>query len=191
MPQLNTLASSKTITNNDSSKAVSEADAKHSSLNNDMQSRQGTNFEQNESNKFQQELGSDCYAAVDLGSNSFHLVISRYQHGEFSVLDRQRESVRLAGGLDERNHLDEEVAMRALACLKQFGQLLRALPAENVRAVGTNALRRLQNKTAFLDRAEQALGHNIEIIAGREEARLIYLGAVSYTHLTLPTILLV
>ena len=97
------------------------------------------------------------------------------------MLDRQRESVRLAGGLDERNHLDEEVAMRALACLKQFGQLLRALPAENVRAVGTNALRRLQNKTAFLDRAEQALGHNIEIIAGREEARLIYLGVSKWS----------
>ena len=181
MPQLNTLASSKTITNNDSSKAASKAYAKRSSLNKDMQSRQGTNFEQNESSKFQQEFGSDCYAAVDLGSNSFHLVISRYQHGEFSVLDRQRESVRLAGGLDERNHLNEEVAMRALACLKQFGQLLRALPAENVRAVGTNALRRLQNKTAFLDRAEQALGHNIEIIAGREEARLIYLGVSKWS----------
>ena len=127
------------------------------------------------------ELGSDCYAAVDLGSNSFHLVISRYQHGEFSVLDRQREVVRLAAGLDDRNRLDEEVAERALACLTKFAQLLRTLPTENVRVVGTNALRRLQNKTAFLDRAERALGHNIEIIAGREEARLIYLGVSKWS----------
>ncbi len=126
-------------------------------------------------------LGSDCYAAVDLGSNSFHLVISRYQHGQFSVLDRQREAVRLAGGLDANNQLNEEVAERALACLEQFGQLLRGMPAENVRAVGTNALRRLQNKTSFLDRAERALGHNIEIIAGREEARLIYLGVSKWS----------
>ena len=129
----------------------------------------------------QRELDSDCYAAVDLGSNSFHLVISRYQHGQFSVLDRKRESVRLAGGLDSNNRLDESVAERALVCLKQIGQLLRGLPAENVRAVGTNALRRLQNKTAFLDRAEHALGHNIEIIAGREEARLIYLGVSKWS----------
>ncbi len=127
------------------------------------------------------QLGSDCYAAVDLGSNSFHMVISRYQHGEFTVLDRQRESVRLAGGLDEKNQLEEATAERALACLSQFGQLLKGLPRENVRAVGTNALRRLQKKNLFLERAEQALGHNIEIIAGREEARLIYLGVSKWS----------
>lgn len=127
------------------------------------------------------QLGSDCYAAIDLGSNSFHLVISRYQHGEFTVLDRQRETVRLAAGLDKHDRLQEEVAERALGCLNKFAQLLRSLPAENVRAVGTNALRRLQNKTAFLNRAESALGHNIEIIAGREEARLIYLGVSKWS----------
>lgn len=133
------------------------------------------------SDQVSQTFGSDCYAAVDLGSNSFHMMISRYQHGEFTVLDRQRESVRLAGGLDDDNNLDEVVAKRALSCLRQFGQLVKGLPSENIRAVGTNALRRLQNKNVFLERAEKALGHNIEIIAGREEARLIYLGVSKWS----------
>jgi len=126
-------------------------------------------------------LGNSCYAAVDLGSNSFHLVVSRYEHGEFTVVDRQREVVRLAAGLDNRGRLSDEVAERALKCLEQFGQLLRAIPRPRVRVVGTNALRRLQGKHQFLERAEQALGHNIEIIAGREEARLIYLGVSKWS----------
>ncbi len=120
--------------------------------------------------------GSDVYAAVDLGSNSFHLVISRYEHGEFNVVDRQREVVRLAGGLDKDYNLSKPAADRALKCLEKFGQLLRSIPTDQVRAVGTNALRRMRNKSRFLEAAERALGHNIEIIAGREEARLIYLG---------------
>jgi len=126
-------------------------------------------------------LGSDCYAAVDLGSNSFHLVISRYSHGEFVVIDRQKEVVRLAAGLDEDNRLSDEVAERALACLSRFSQLLRSLPVQNIRAVGTNALRRLQGKSHFLEKAEKTLGHSIEIIAGREEARLIYLGVSKWS----------
>lgn len=126
-------------------------------------------------------LGTDCYAAVDLGSNSFHMVISRYNHGEFVVIDRQKEVVRLAAGLDEDNRLSDEVAERALACLSRFGQLLRGLPEQNIRAVGTNALRRLQGKNRFLERAEKTLGHSIEIIAGREEARLIYLGVSKWS----------
>ena len=130
-----------------------------------------------------QSIGSsaDCYAAVDLGSNSFHMVISRYQNGEFVVIDRQKEVVRLAAGLDDNNRLSEEVADRALACLSRFGQLLRSLPNENIRAVGTNALRRLQGKNYFLEKAEKTLGHSIEIIAGREEARLIYLGVSKWS----------
>jgi len=125
--------------------------------------------------------GVNCYAAVDLGSNSFHSVVSRYEHGEFSVVDRQREVVRLAAGLDKNNSLSDKVADRALACLERFGQLLRDLPPANVRVVGTNALRRLQSKHLFLERAEKALGHSIEIIAGREEARLIYLGVSKWS----------
>lgn len=128
-----------------------------------------------------QSVGADSYAAVDLGSNSFHLVISRYEHGEFTVLDRQREVVRLAGGLDEEGLLSPEVAQRALACLHKFGQLLRSIPNKQVRVVGTNALRRMHQKQKFLDAAEKALGQNIEIIAGREEARLIYLGVSKWS----------
>ena len=73
------------------------------------------------------------YAAVDLGSNSFHLVVSRYDHGEFTVVDRKKEVVRLAAGLDEDNNLSEDVSDRALQCLEQFGQLLRTLPRSQVR----------------------------------------------------------
>ena len=127
-------------------------------------------------------IASDYYAAVDLGSNSFHLVISRYTHGEFTVVDRQKEVVRLAGGLDENGVLSDEVTERALSALNRFGQLLRAIPDSQVRVVGTNALRRMHQKQRFLEAAEKALGHNIEIIAGREEARLIYLGVSKWSN---------
>ena len=126
---------------------------------------------------------NELYAAVDLGSNSFHLVISRYEHDGFVVLDRQKEVVRLAAGLDKNNFLSEEVADRALQCLEKFGQLLRGFPPHRVRVVGTNALRRLKQKNKFLEKAEKALGHNIDIIAGREEARLIYLGVSKWSGL--------
>ncbi|MCH2190595.1 MAG: Ppx/GppA family phosphatase [Gammaproteobacteria bacterium] len=126
-------------------------------------------------------LPEECFAAVDLGSNSFHMVISQYKNGQFNVVDRHREVVRLAAGLDRNNKLSDEVADRALRCLTEFGQLLRNLPKENIRAVGTNALRRLKDKNRFLSRAEKSLGHNIEIIAGREEARLIYLGVSKWS----------
>ena len=126
-------------------------------------------------------LPEECFAAVDLGSNSFHMVISQYKNGQFHVIDRHKEIVRLAAGLDSSNRLESHVAERALVCLTQFGQLLRNLPRQNVRAVGTNALRRLKGKNRFLGRAEKALGHNIEIIAGREEARLIYLGVSKWS----------
>ncbi|HJW81289.1 MAG TPA: exopolyphosphatase [Acidiferrobacterales bacterium] len=115
-------------------------------------------------------------AAVDLGSNSFHLLVAQTGDGMLHVLDRLQEMVRLGGGLDENNRLTPAVRARALACLARFGQRLRGLPRGSVRAVGTNTLRRLRNGDAFLVAAERALGHPIEIIAGREEARLIYQG---------------
>jgi exopolyphosphatase/guanosine-5'-triphosphate,3'-diphosphate pyrophosphatase len=115
-------------------------------------------------------------AAVDLGSNSFHLVVARLDEGRLHVLDRLRERVRLAEGLDAQGNLTTEAAERALACLTRFGQRVRELPAGAVRAAGTNTLRQAKNSRSFLARAKQALGHPIEIIAGREEARLIYLG---------------
>ena len=118
----------------------------------------------------------DVIAAVDLGSNSFHMVVARYSHGQLIILDRLREMVRLAAGLDETGRLDRNAVDSALACLQRFGQRLQDMKAESVRVVGTNTLRRAKRKGAFLDRARAALGHPIEIISGIEEARLIYLG---------------
>ena len=122
----------------------------------------------------------DVLAAVDLGSNSFHMVVARHSHGQLVILDRLREMVRLAAGLDESGRLDDAAVDRALRCLERFGQRLRAMHADSVRVVGTNALRRARRKRWFLERARAALGHPIEIISGLEEARLIYSG-VAFT----------
>jgi exopolyphosphatase/guanosine-5'-triphosphate,3'-diphosphate pyrophosphatase len=123
----------------------------------------------------------DVIAAVDLGSNSFHMVVARYSHGQIIILDRLREMVRLAAGLDEHGRLDRTAVETALSCLERFGQRLRDMKAEGVRAVGTNTLRRAKRKGAFLDRARVALGQPIEVISGVEEARLIYLGVANTT----------
>jgi exopolyphosphatase/guanosine-5'-triphosphate,3'-diphosphate pyrophosphatase len=121
---------------------------------------------------------SDTYAAVDLGSNSFHLLVARRDHGELRVLDRIKEMVRLGGGLDAEGRLDAAVQDRAFASLARFGQRLRGIPQDNLRAVGTQTFRRMKNANAFLMIAETALGCSIDIVAGREEARLIYLGVI-------------
>ncbi|GAB4370727.1 MAG: exopolyphosphatase [Acidobacteriota bacterium] len=115
-------------------------------------------------------------AAVDLGSNSFHMLIARLDETGVRVLDRLREPVRLAAGLDAGGRITPEAAARALGCLARFGERLRELPPEQVRAVGTNTLRRAANAAEFREAAERALGHAIEVISGVEEARLIYLG---------------
>jgi exopolyphosphatase/guanosine-5'-triphosphate,3'-diphosphate pyrophosphatase len=122
----------------------------------------------------------EVLAAVDLGSNSFHLVVARYSHGQLVVIDRLREMVRLGAGVGEDGRIDKEAAARALACLQRFGQRLRDMHARSVRVVGTNALRVARRKQAFLERAREALGHPLEIVSGMEEARLIYSG-VSHT----------
>jgi exopolyphosphatase/guanosine-5'-triphosphate,3'-diphosphate pyrophosphatase len=121
-------------------------------------------------------IRKDTFAAVDLGSNSFHLLVARREHGELRVIDRIKEMVRLGGGLDEDGNLDTKVQDSAFACLARFGQRLRGIPIDNLRAVGTQTFRRMKNANAFLMVAETALGCSIDIIAGREEARLIYLG---------------
>ncbi len=120
---------------------------------------------------------AEIIAAVDLGSNSFHMKVARVVDGQLTVIDRMRDPVRLAAGLTEAKQLlRRKACRRALDTLDQFGQRLRDIPADNVRAVGTSTLRRASNSDAFLDDAEAALGHSIEVISGREEARLIYLG---------------
>jgi exopolyphosphatase / guanosine-5'-triphosphate,3'-diphosphate pyrophosphatase len=120
-------------------------------------------------------------AAVDLGSNSFHMVVARAQHGAPSIVDRLREMVRLASGLDDEGRLDDASQERALACLRRFGQRLRDMQAHQVRVVGTNTLRRASNSEQFLAKAEEALGHPVDVISGIEEARLIYLGVSHHT----------
>jgi exopolyphosphatase / guanosine-5'-triphosphate,3'-diphosphate pyrophosphatase len=117
-------------------------------------------------------------AAVDLGSNSFHMLVARAQGSELKVIDRLREPVRLAAGLDEDGHLDADAQRRALGCLRRFGQRLRDLPPQRVRVVGTNTMRKLSLGSGFLAAAEAALGHSIEIISGVEEARLVYGGVI-------------
>jgi len=123
-------------------------------------------------------------AAVDLGSNSFHMVVARHSHGQLVILDRLREMVRLAAGLADSDRLDDEASARALRCLERFGQRLRGVHADGVRVVGTNALRRARRKRWFLERARAALGHPIEIISGLEEARLIYSGVAHTSPMT-------
>jgi exopolyphosphatase/guanosine-5'-triphosphate,3'-diphosphate pyrophosphatase len=115
-------------------------------------------------------------AAIDLGSNSFHLQVGRVDGEQLYYLDSHKESVRLAGGLTAAKNLDAASQKRALDCLSRFGERLKGMPPGAVRAVGTSALRVARNAPAFLEKAKAALGFDIDIVAGREEARLIYLG---------------
>jgi exopolyphosphatase/guanosine-5'-triphosphate,3'-diphosphate pyrophosphatase len=115
-------------------------------------------------------------AAVDLGSNSFRLQVARAEGEQLYMLDGLREPVRLAAGLTAGKFLDAEAQQRALAALARFAERLRGLPPEAVRVVGTNSFRVAKNAADFIPQAEHVLGFPIEVIAGREEARLIYLG---------------
>jgi exopolyphosphatase/guanosine-5'-triphosphate,3'-diphosphate pyrophosphatase len=115
-------------------------------------------------------------AAIDLGSNSFHMIVGKLDNQQLVIVDRLREAVRLGGGLSADKTLSDDAWERALDTLSKMGQRLRGLPHHWVRAVGTNTMRQINDQGAFLKAAEDALGHPIEIIGGREEARLIYLG---------------
>jgi exopolyphosphatase/guanosine-5'-triphosphate,3'-diphosphate pyrophosphatase len=115
-------------------------------------------------------------AALDLGSNSFHLAVARVVGGRLQMIDRLHDRVQLAAGLDADKRLDAAAEARALAALERFGQRLRDFPGATVRAVGTDTLRVAVNAEPFLERAGLVLGHPIEVLAGEEEARLIYAG---------------
>ncbi|MBT9489294.1 MAG: exopolyphosphatase [Rubrivivax sp.] len=115
-------------------------------------------------------------AAIDMGSNSFRLEIGQLQHGRYRRLDYLKEMVRLGGGLDAQGMLTEEATARGLACLARFAERLRDFAPGQIRAVATQTLREARNRNAFLARAQPVLGHAIEVISGREEARLIYAG---------------
>ncbi|MFD2192138.1 exopolyphosphatase [Pistricoccus aurantiacus] len=115
-------------------------------------------------------------AAIDLGSNSFHLLVAHDLEGRLQVITKRGEKVQLGSGLDEEGRLSDDAIQRALDCLAHFAPCLEGVPMDRVRIVGTNALRNAVNSQALIEPAEALLGHPIEIIAGREEARLIYLG---------------
>jgi exopolyphosphatase/guanosine-5'-triphosphate,3'-diphosphate pyrophosphatase len=125
-------------------------------------------------------IDEELLAAIDMGSNSFHLAIARVDHGEVKKVASMSEKVQLAAGLDENNNLTEAAQQRGLACLARFVGRLSSVPPNRLRIVATNALRQAKNGHEFIQRAAEILPKPIEIIAGREEARLIYLG-VSHT----------
>ncbi len=116
------------------------------------------------------------FAAVDLGSNSFRLEIGQLEAGHLRRIEYHKETVRQGSGLDAERNLTEEAMQRGWACLARFGERLAGFRAAHVRAVATQTLREARNREAFLQEAHRILGFPIEVIAGREEARLIYLG---------------
>lgn len=124
------------------------------------------------------EASESVCAVLDLGSNSFHLLIGRLDQGRIVTLDRRKDTVRLAQGLQADGLLSEEVMRRALESLTVFAQQLRNVPKRNVRVVGTNTLRAAHNADVFLERAEKVIGVPIDVISGQEEGRLIFLGVV-------------
>ena len=115
-------------------------------------------------------------AAIDMGSNSFRLEIGQLIDGRYRRVDYLKETVRLGAGLDTNGLLTDEAAVRGLACLARFAQRLKGFDAAQVRAVATQTLREARNRDDFLGRAQATLGFPIEVISGREEARLIYAG---------------
>ena len=115
-------------------------------------------------------------AAIDIGSNSFRLEIARLQQGRYKRLLYLKETVRLGGGLDADSRLTEEAAQRGLDCLRRFAGHLQGFAPAQVRAVATQTLREARNRNEFLARGQAVLGHEIEVVSGREEARLIYAG---------------
>ena len=123
---------------------------------------------------------SHVLAAVDLGSNSFHLLVAQVTGSRIEVLDNLREMLRFGSGLDARGRITRKAEARALACLKRFGDRLSGYNPGYVRAVGTNTLRRARGSGDFVAEGSRMLGHPIEIISGIEEARLIYRGVCAY-----------
>ena len=113
---------------------------------------------------------------MDLGSNSFHMVVGELRAGQLTIIDRIRETVRLSEGLIANGNIQPAARTRALDCLSRFGERLHDMHASSVRSAGTSTLRRARDSVEFRVAAEQALGHPIDVISGLEEARLIYSG---------------
>lgn len=123
------------------------------------------------------------YAALDLGSNSFHLLLVQQRDKDILAIDRLKYMVRLGEGLDAQGFLSDSCMARALDALSQIEQRLKNIPRSHIRVVGTNTLRIAKNSAQFLTQAEKTLKCNIEIISGQEEARLIYCGVAHHNPL--------
>ncbi|WP_199609470.1 exopolyphosphatase [Flocculibacter collagenilyticus] len=128
------------------------------------------------------ERDINTVAAVDLGSNSFHLVLARFIDQDVQILHREKQKVKLASGLDENNVLDEEAMQRGLKALSYFADTLQGFPLQNVRVVATYSLRTAINANTFISRAADIFPYPIEVISGQEEARLIYQGVANSVH---------
>jgi exopolyphosphatase / guanosine-5'-triphosphate,3'-diphosphate pyrophosphatase len=134
--------------------------------------------------------GGEQLAAVDMGSNSFRLEIGHLLHGRYRRIAYLKETVRLGAGLDEQGLLTEQATQRGLDCLVRFANRLQGYSGGQVRAVATQTLREAKNRDAFLARAEEVLGYPIEVISGREEARLIYAGVARLQPSSLPRLVI-
>ena len=130
--------------------------------------------------------GDEQLAAIDMGSNSFRLEIGQLLHGRYRRIAYLKETVRLGAGLDDQGLLTEQATQRGLDCLTRFANRLQGYSSTQVRAVATQTLREAKNRDAFLARAEEVLGYPIEVISGREEARLIYAGVARLQPSSLP-----
>lgn len=124
---------------------------------------------------------TSLYAAIDLGSNSFHMLVVREVAGSIQTLARIKRKVRLAAGLDNQNHLSQEAMERGWQCLKLFSERLQDIPLDQIRVVATATLRLASNADEFLRTATEILGCPIQVISGEEEARLIYHGVAHTT----------
>ena len=129
-------------------------------------------------------------AGIDMGSNSFRLEIGQVIKGRYRRVDYLKETVRLGAGLDTNGLLTEEATQRGLACLARFAQRLQGYGPQQVRAVATQTLREARNRDAFLARAQLALGLPIEVISGREEARLIFAGVARLQPSSVPRLVI-
>ena len=129
-------------------------------------------------------------AAIDMGSNSFRLEIGQLHQGRYRRVDYLKETVRLGAGLDSNGFLTEEAVLRGLACLARFAQRLKGYAPQQIRAVATQTLREARNRDAFLARAQTVLGRPIEVISGREEARLIYAGVARLQPSNVPRLVI-
>ncbi len=123
---------------------------------------------------------TDSWAAIDLGSNSFHMIVAEQDGSSIRKIDSLREAVRLGAGLDKRKRLLPDTEARALDAIARFAERLTAVPVDHIRMVGTNTLRRARGADRFMRLAASHIGRPVEIVSGREEARLIW-SAVAHT----------